>query len=71
MARTPLTAIRIPAEIKAAAEAWCQKNGMSLSRLVLIGILREIGRLDLLDAAPPLGRPAGVPSKPVPKKRRR
>jgi hypothetical protein len=38
---------------------------------VLIGILREIGRLDLLDAAPPLGRPAGVPSKPVPKKRRR
>lgn len=70
MAETPITPIRIPPDIKAAAIAFCDTKGINLSDLVRQGICREINRPDLLEqSVMQEGRPK-APKAP-PKKRSR
>lgn len=57
MSRTPITPVRIPAAIKAAALEWCEQHGIGLSELIVKALIAEIGQPELETAIPPKGRP--------------
>lgn len=69
MPRHPMFWVRIPPEIRAAAEAHCKAKGLALSRLMLLSLLKEIGRSDLVELIREPHRPKAKPKKRPAKKR--
>jgi hypothetical protein len=69
MTNTPPTTVRIPDTIKDAAREWCEKNNRTVAQAMLEGLLLRIGRQDLADQLPKMGRPKLEAPPPAKKKR--
>lgn len=63
MARTSSTSVRIPPELRQAAEAWMKKNGeTSLGRVMLVALCHHIGKPKLAEKLRLQGRPPDKPN---------
>jgi hypothetical protein len=51
--------LQVPHEIKLVLAGAAEKQGMTLSRLLLVAALASVGRSDLIESLRPHGRPAG------------
>ena len=63
MTNSPKIALRMPDEIREAANAYCAQEGLNMSQLLLIATCREIGRPDLIESIRPSNRPKKNPGQ--------
>lgn len=73
MPPSPRINIVITAEIKAALIAYATTHGETVTDLIRNAVLEKIGRIDLIESMPPVGRPwpAAEKPKPAPKRKRK
>ena len=63
MATSPNTTLRIPEEIRDAINAYCMKNGVNMSRLLIEAACEKIGKPELAKLIQAPNRPK-KPKKP-------